>query len=304
MKRFMKKTWTVIFFWFTAIPLLYGQTSTLHINQINDIQFQSTPYHFAIIGDRTGEGSDPWAVFDSAIQQINDRNPDFVVMIGDIIQGGARGDLAVQSRWQEAFRHLEKLVPPLFMIPGNHDINSQTTYEIWRRNMGNTYFRFVYGDNLFLFLNTEEGYGGHGRGFGKEQLAFINASLDSISASGEIFIFMHRPPWLEKGPLNSQWTTIEKKLEGKRFSLVTGHLHVLGEKVDEGNRYLIVGPTGGKMRLARNPSLGMVQHYTWVEVKKDTSSFQFIENGTVLSEASARAAYARGVRTLRFLMSQ
>ena len=300
----MKKKWTFILFGFATVPLLYSQPSTLRINQVHDIQFNSTPYHFAIIGDRTGEGSDPWTIFDSAIQQINDREPDFVVMIGDLIQGGAHGDLAIQSRWQEALEHLEKLRRPLFMIPGNHDIDSRAAYEIWQRTIGNTYFSFIYGGNLFLFLNTEEDHAGHGQGFGKEQLAFINASLDSASVSEEIFIFMHRPPWLEKGSLSSQWTAIKRKLEGKRFSLITGHLHVLGEKVDEGNRYLIVGPTGGKMRLSRNPGLGMVQHYTWVEVEKDTSYFQFVENGLVHSEENARASYARGVRTLRFLMSQ
>lgn len=301
----IKKTWIrCCIIGFGVIFSLYGQTTLPVLNQTQLVSAIRPPFSFAIIGDRTGEGPDPWTVFDEAIRDINQRRPDFAVMIGDIIQGGARTSIALETRWQEAVAHLDSLRVPLYMIPGNHDIWSQATYQAWKEKIGDSYFSFTCGTVLFLFLNSEESYSGSGSGLGRAQIDFVTSALNQHADASQIFIFMHRPPWLETGPLKKQWEDVETLLQGKRFSLITGHLHILGETQKQGNRYLVVGPTGGKMRLARNPDLGMMQHFTWVDVRPDTSYFQFIENKTSYPEQKALEVYARGVVGLKYLLRQ
>lgn len=274
--------------------VVWAQENTRSINDSRSLQhIQQDRFTFAVLGDRTGGESESWKIFDRAVADINCLKPDFVVMIGDVIEGGALSSKKIEARWEEARSHLDSLRIPLFVVPGDNDIWDRTSYSVWKQVMGDTYRAFTYKGCRFILLNTEESHGTGERGFGIRQMAFIEENIRKHGDIRQFFLFFHQPVWTFSGPLKSDWERIESLLYGISYSVFTGHLHALGSKLRTGHRHLIVGPTGGKMRIPRNPSLGLFHHFTWVVVEGDTSSVAFIEPGSVRSERIALKAYER-----------
>jgi DNA repair exonuclease SbcCD nuclease subunit len=287
-----------ILLWAMACP---GQVNGRKWNSAEQLVPKSTgKYSFAVIGDRTGAGPGSWAVLDRAIVEINAWNPDFAVHIGDVIEGG-KTQAEIRGQWEEAFGHLKALKVPLFLIPGNHDIPNAAGYEVWKELFGSTFRHFKYAGAGFVLLNTEEGAGTINAGFGDEQLALLDTVLGSTPGNGRVFIFMHQPAWLFSGDRKTQWSAVEPKLRGKPARVFAGHLHILAGTVREGVPYCIVGPTGGKLRLAANPALGLLNHTTRVSVDGDSIRVEFSAPGGILPEKAARDAYERGLKGILLL---
>src|SRR5947209_5979221 len=109
-------------------------------------------FRFAIVSDRTG-GARP-GVFDRAVEQLNWLQPEFVVSVGDLIQGNT--DLAkIDQQWQQFNGFIAKLEMPFFYLPGNHDYANKVLAKRWHEQFGRSYYHFLYKDVLFLMLNTE-----------------------------------------------------------------------------------------------------------------------------------------------------
>jgi DNA repair exonuclease SbcCD nuclease subunit len=279
----------------------FGQVSAGKWNSTERLAPKSEgKYSFAIIGDRTGAGPDSWAVLDRAIHEINEWKPDFVVHIGDVIEGGRTQDV-IRGQWEEALRHLDALEAPLFIIPGNHDIPNAAGYEAWKTLFGATFRHFSHAGDSFVLLNTEEGAGPVAAGFGDGQTALLDSVLAARRKHGNVFIFMHQPAWLFSGDRKKQWSAVEPKLRGISAAVFAGHLHILAETERDGTPYLIVGPTGGKLRLAANPALGLLNHVTRVTVDRDSVRVEFSAAGRILPEKAARDAYERGLKSFLLL---
>ena len=79
-------------------------------------------FSFAILGDKTSGGEGKWPIFDRAVDAINLLAPDFVITVGDQIPGHMEERAPWEAEWAEYLEHAGRLRPPLFLIPGNHDI--------------------------------------------------------------------------------------------------------------------------------------------------------------------------------------
>lgn len=271
-----------------------GQVGLGQYNRVENLNaVPREKFAFAVMGDRTSEGPDSWKVFDKAIFEINQLRPDFVIMMGDIIQGGTGSRVAIEAHWDEARRHLDSLRVPLFFVPGDNDIYNAASYSAWKDIFGSTYTAFTYRNCRFILLNTEESHGTGEEGFGSRQMAFVEEEIRRNRDVRQFFFFFHQPVWISSGRFQSQWDRIESMLNGKSYSVFAGHFHVLASKNRKGHRHLFVGPTGAKMRLPRNPALGFFHHFTWVSVEGSTSHVAFIEPGNIHSEKTAIDAYER-----------
>ncbi|HEX9934571.1 MAG TPA: metallophosphoesterase [bacterium] len=287
-------------FWFGWISL-WSQNRFSFDSQVQRLDSASEgAFDFVIIGDRTGVSPDGWAVFDQAVAEINLLRPDFCVMVGDLIEG-ATDQSALERQWEEAERHLAVLESPLFLLPGNHDIPNPRGYAVWNEHIGKTYGSFDFRGCRFLFLNTEEFQGTGESGFGHRQLAYTERILADVQRSRLFFLFMHQPAWFGNGTLKTQWSSLERSLPPSGTISVAGHLHALAMKKQGGRSFLITGPTGGKLRLERNPALGLMQHVTWVAVKNGTYRLAFLEVGRLLPEQTALEAYDRTLKGLLLL---
>ncbi len=113
-----------------------------------------TEFQFAVIGDNTG-GAYP-GVFDRAMRKLNLVQPEFVLSVGDLIEGYSNDREALITEWDGIDASVGRLDMPFFYVVGNHDIGDAASADVWRERLGRTYYHFVYKDVLFLCMDTED----------------------------------------------------------------------------------------------------------------------------------------------------
>ncbi|UCC52247.1 MAG: metallophosphoesterase [Anaerolineaceae bacterium] len=122
------------------------------------LNFKNDPYEFqfAVLTDNAG-GARP-GVFPKAVEMVNWLHPEFVVCVGDLIEGYSEDEDETRAMWKEVDEYLEPLEMPFFFLPGNHDLNSDATIKLWRERFGSErgYYHFIYKDVLFMMVNTED----------------------------------------------------------------------------------------------------------------------------------------------------
>src|SRR6187455_2250379 len=90
-------------------------------------------FRFSIMGDRTG-GATP-EIYGRVWREIDMMHPDFVINVGDTIEGG--NDAQAESQWRDLrpiwdrYKHY-----PLYFTPGNHDIWSEPSRELYKKQTG------------------------------------------------------------------------------------------------------------------------------------------------------------------------
>ena len=113
-----------------------------------------TPLRFAVIGDNTGLARP--GVFDQAMRQITWLQPDFILSVGDLIEGYIDDKAVVAAQWAAIEKSVARSGIPFIYTPGNHDMNNEVTVAAWAERRGPGYYAFRYKGALFLILNTED----------------------------------------------------------------------------------------------------------------------------------------------------
>lgn len=134
-----------------TLPPLAGPTPWLHLDRLPD---QRDRFTFALVSDRTA-GARP-GVFERAIEVINLLPVDFVVQIGDVIEGYTDDDEQLAAEWAEADAIIGDLGVPYFPVPGNHDVGNDLTRRTWLERHGVLHYWFRYADVLFVVLDTQD----------------------------------------------------------------------------------------------------------------------------------------------------
>lgn len=109
---------------------------------------------FVIVGDRTGEHRP--GVFEHAMDQVNLLQPNFVINIGDLIEGYTEDTAEITREWDEVESAIDKLQMPFFHVVGNHDMGNEVLRQAWNARLGRDYYHFVKNGVLFIALNTED----------------------------------------------------------------------------------------------------------------------------------------------------
>jgi len=111
-------------------------------------------FRFVVIGDRTGKHRP--GVFEDAMDKVEALRPDFVINIGDLIEGNSEDRAQLGKEWDEVNAAIDRLSVPFFYVPGNHDLTNEVQRSEWRKRLGADYYSFTYKGALFLVLNTED----------------------------------------------------------------------------------------------------------------------------------------------------
>ena len=114
----------------------------------------SKTFRFAIVGDRGG-GANPQGTFERAMEQLNWLQPEFVMSVGDYVEGYTSKPEGMNAQWDEFDSIVAKLQMPFFFVRGNHNINTSITRQAWTERRGPSYYHFKYKDVLFIALDTE-----------------------------------------------------------------------------------------------------------------------------------------------------
>ncbi|NLP58314.1 sugar-binding protein [Lutibacter sp. B1] len=228
----------------------------------NTLDWNDSPsqFQFAIVTDRTG-GHRP-GIFMDAIRKLNLLQPEFVMSVGDLIEGYTTDVKRLDSEWTEFNSFIDSLQTPFFYVPGNHDITNKVMEKKWQELFGVTYYHFVYKDVLFLCLNSEDNYRGAGKGtIDDEQYEYIKKALEDNKNVKWTLVFLHQPLWVQED--TKRWLEVEKLLEDRNHNVFAGHYHRYWKTERNNGKYIALATTGGGSKL-RGTAYGEFDHVVWV----------------------------------------
>jgi len=221
-------------------------------------------FQFAVVSDRTG--GHRAGVFSRAVEQINLMQPEFVVSVGDLIEGYSANVDRVTKEWQEFDGYTQRLQMPFFYIPGNHDLSNPSMAKVWEGRFGRRYFSFVYQNTLFLLLCSEDPPGSNS--ISAEQHAFIKKTLAETPDVKWTVVALHKPIWTATNLETNGWLEVERMLSGRPYTVFAGHVHRYEKFIRNGMNYYQLATTGGGSRL-RGVKEGEFDQIVWVTMKKD-----------------------------------
>jgi hypothetical protein len=218
-------------------------------------------FQFAIVTDRTG-GHRP-GVFEDGVRKLNLLQPEFVMSVGDLIEGYTTDTTEINRQWDEFCGFVAQLQMPFFFVPGNHDLTNPVMENIWKKRFGPTHYSFVYEDVLFMALNSEDQTRGAGRGsISQPQLEWVSKTLVDHPDVKWTFLFMHQPLWAQQtDPVN--WFDVERLLSTRKHTVFVGHRHNYVRYERNNSNYYMLATTGGSSPL-RGPQFGEFDHFVWV----------------------------------------
>lgn len=233
-------------------------------------------FQFAIMSDRTGGSLEP--IFAESVVKVNRMRPEFVMCVGDLIEGYTEDPNEIQTEWNEFDSFLQKLDMPFFYVPGNHDLSNAPMYDVWTQRYGRPYYHFIYKDVLFCIVNTQDE---KATGLGRKQLQYFRNVLANNKDVRWTLVFMHQPVWRRKDVPN--WPRLEKALADRDYTVFGGHIHQYKKEVRNGKNYYVLATTGGG-RYEGAPPMSFenarFDHITWITM---TPSGPVITN--ILTEA-------------------
>jgi len=284
----------------------YDKTAVSDVKPWTSENFKNNPQHFqfAILGDRTG-GANVQGTFGLAMDQLNLLQPEFVINVGDLIEGYTRDKADLHSQWDEAEEMTSKLDMPFFYTTGNHDISYPEAQEVWNERHGVGYYYFIYHDVLFLVLNSEDALRMEPPPGMEESIKLYNRlqTEDPKKAKEMLAEFMkdeavvagltnpvefpeEQLNWIMKTLKDNadvRWTflfmhepcwenpsesfkEIQSLLKDRPFTWFAGHLHYYDYDNINGREYITMGPTGASFH---HDGPGNVDHITWITMTDD-----------------------------------
>ncbi len=259
----MNALWLLLALAAWSVPLAAEESARPRItiqdvNPWNHLDLNNDPdnFQFAIVTDRTG-GHRP-GIFESAVGKLNLLQPEFVMSVGDLIEGYTDQQEVLDTEWREFQGFIGQLETPFFYVPGNHDISNPTMAAEWQRRFGASYYHFVYREVLFLCLNSEDQKPTH---IGPQQLEYAARALAENPQVRWTLVFLHKPLW--EYQQDTGWAKIEELLKDRRHTVFAGHFHNYLKHVRHHANYFVLATTGGASGL-RGPIYGEFDHVVWV----------------------------------------
>jgi hypothetical protein len=222
-------------------------------------------FRFAIVSDRTG--SHRAGIFAKAVERLNLMQPEFVLSVGDLIEGYSEDKEKLDSQWREFNGFVNKLEMPFFYVVGNHDLVNPVEGQKWQEQFGRTFYHFVYKNVLFLLLSSEDPKAKDVGVVTPAQIAWVKKTLEANRNVRWTIVVLHRPLWTQQN-LKNGWVEVEKLLGGRQYTVFAGHLHRYQKYVRQGMNYYQLATTGGGSKI-RGLRYGEFDHITWVTMKKD-----------------------------------
>lgn len=255
-------------------------------------------FQFVIVSDRCG-GHRP-GVFPRAAQKLNLLRPEFVMSVGDLIEGYKTDKEAVIKERKEFDSFIKYFEMPFFYVPGNHDLSNKEMAKIWEDFFGRRYYYFIYKDVLFVCLDSQENIdeNNNGKNLGAVQINWVKEVLQKYPYVRWTCFFMHQPLWVYEEPLIGAdgkeyppritgFREIEKELAGRNYTVFAGHLHHYTKYIRNDKKYFILATTGAYSKL-RGPFFGEFDHGVWVTMD---------EQGPVLANLMIDGIYDENVVT-------
>ena len=164
--------------------------------------------------------------FMDAVDEINNLNPDMIILTGDITEHG------YYREFEQATRYLEMFEPPLFAVPGNHDARN-LGYQTFEELIGEKSWKLTMDDN-FTVIGIDSSSPDENKGHvGTPQHMWLEHQLDEavINENFAIVALHHHivpiPQTGRERNILSDAGDILKTLTTHQVDLIlSGHKHV------------------------------------------------------------------------------
>ena len=228
------------------------------INPWTKRPFENNPdnFQFAIVSDRTGGHRD--GVFEKAVEKLNKLHPEFVMCVGDMIEGYTKDHKEIDRQWAEWDDILGKLKMRFFALPGNHDISNEVMRKVWLERYGKAWYHFVYKNVLFITMDSNDG---DGLNISRSQIDYVKKAIADNPNVRWTMLYMHHPVWNYKD--FNGFSEIEAALQSRPYTVLAGHNHQYLKTQRNNRNYYILASTGGGSQL-RGPRFQEFDHVTWV----------------------------------------
>jgi predicted phosphodiesterase len=251
-------------------------------------------FTFAVFSDLTG--GERKRIFEIAVAQLSMLRPEFIINVGDLIEGGTENLSEIKAQWESFDERADRASAPIFYVGGNHDLSGTVLQGIWDQRYGRRYYHFVYKNVLFLVLDTEDNTPARmneiftarneameiverkgmesfnateyanmpeqtAGNITTEQSEYFRKVLVANSDVHWTFLFMHKAPWERKDEKN--FASIERAMSDRSYTVFNGHVHAYDYEERYGQDYIRLATTGGVQFPDRGRS---VDHVTLVTV--------------------------------------
>jgi len=189
--------------------------------------------------------------FQMAVDQINELNPEFVVICGDLVHHANDSSYADFLRIREGFNM------PSYLAPGNHDVGmtpNDTTLAYYRTTVGEDYYDFLHKGYAFVVTNSQlwkadvEGESEKHDQWFKETLTKHNKNKPTLIVIGHIPLYIEQTDEEENYsnfPLDKRSELLELFEQHEVLAYLTGHTHsTIIHRYD--NTQLVSGETTSK----------------------------------------------------------
>jgi len=294
MKTLSPLYYTIISLLIVLSSSIYGQKNSPFKSDVEEalkpwtnLEFYNDPanFQFALVSDNTGGAR--IGIFDDAVEKLNLMMPEFVLSVGDLIQGYTENRAQIQKEWDEFNLKVDKLKVPFFYLPGNHDITNTVMQEEWEARFGRRYYNFTYKDVLFIILDSNDD---DDFNLSEDQTSYAIRTIEENRDVRWTFVLVHHPIW--KYDTGGRFEKIEEALADRKHTVMAGHEHRYQYTERKESNYYVLATTGGGSRLRGN-KFGEFDHIVWMTMTDNGPVMANLRLDGILSHDIANAATAK-----------
>ncbi len=233
-----------------------------------------TPIRFGIIGDRTGGAVD--GIYEGIVNEIELLKPDFVMTVGDMIEGPESDSVVLVSKWEEYFNIVQNFSMPVYYTPGNNDIDTDIMLTMYQHYLNNPYYSF---DHKFIHITVlDNSRWEASKNYPKEQIDWLVKDLKKSQSAKHRLVFIHKPFWYKTVAMGLEDGLHEIFKQYNVDAVFCGHFHRYFSAEFDGIKYTTIGSSGGGYQ--EMPwSLGY--HFAFVTITENEITITPIKAGAV-----------------------